>query len=73
MDRIVAPELIQNDFTVDNLTGNLKKCIYDDSMRNKMISDYHELKMKLGGSGASGRTAAFIMGELKSLYRSPAI
>lgn len=59
MDREVVKELIQNDFNKKNLKKELKK-ILSEAHRKKMFSDYLELEQKLGGVGASEKTARLI-------------
>ena len=59
MDKEVVTELIQDDFTRKNLKIELDK-ILDQSTRNKLFLDYYELEKKLGGKGASAKTAQLI-------------
>ena len=60
MDKEVVTELIQNDFTKTNLKKELTK-ILDDNHRQKLFLDYFELEKKLGGKGASEKTAKLIV------------
>lgn len=60
MDREVVKELIQYDFTKENLRTELTK-ILEDSHREKLFEDYYELEQKLGGKGASEKTATLIV------------
>ncbi len=60
MDKEVVTELIQNDFTIDNLKNNLDKILFDKEVRKTMIDNYQQLKLKLGGEGASATTAQLI-------------
>ncbi|WP_439132009.1 lipid-A-disaccharide synthase [Polaribacter sp.] len=64
MDREVVKELIQNDFTKTNLKKELTK-ILDKKHREKLFLDYFELEKKLGGKGASAKTAKLIIEGLK--------
>ncbi len=59
MNREVVKELIQNDFNTKNLKKELQK-ILDKENRKKIFEDYYELEHKLGGSGASKKTARLI-------------
>ncbi|AVR44314.1 lipid-A-disaccharide synthase [Christiangramia fulva] len=59
MKREVVKELIQNDLNTKNLTSELKK-ILDDTVRQRIFRDYYELEQKLGGQGASKKTANLI-------------
>jgi lipid-A-disaccharide synthase len=63
MDRNVVNELIQGEFNAENLEKELK-AILDEGNRKRMISDYQQLRDKLGGAGASERAAASIWGEV---------
>lgn len=60
MNREVVKELIQNEFTSKQLILELNK-ILDPTQREKMLTDYKDLKTKLGGVGASRRTAELIV------------
>ena len=59
MDREVVKELIQNELNKKNLKAELNK-ILEDKTRDKIFRDYHDLEMKLGGTGASMKTAKLI-------------
>ena len=65
MDKEVVTELIQNDFNKKRLKKELEH-ILDDDKRSTMFSDYYELEQKLGGKGASEKTAKLIYNALKS-------
>lgn len=64
MDKEVVKELIQNDFNSVNLKKELSK-IFDQKNREQMYLDYFELEKKLGGTGASEKTAQHIVDDLK--------
>lgn len=59
MDREVVKELIQDDLNRKNLKKELTR-ILDKDHRKKIFSDYYELEQKLGGKGASEKTAQLI-------------
>ena len=59
MDKEVVTELIQNDFNSDRLKQELNK-ILDNYERTKFFMSYYELEKKLGGKGASEKTAKLI-------------
>ena len=63
MDREVVKELIQNDFTKENLRVELTN-ILEENHRTKLFSDYYELEKILGGKGASEKVAKEIVKEL---------
>ena len=60
MDKEVVTELIQNDFTKSNLKKELTK-ILEEKHRQKLFLDYFDLEKKLGGKGASEKTAQLII------------
>lgn len=60
MDRPVVTELIQDDFNFGNLLQEFEAVI-NPLQRNKMIEAYNELELKLGGVGASEKTANSIV------------
>jgi len=64
MDQEVVKELIQDNFTIKNLQQELTK-ILDENYRKKMFLDYYSLEQKLGGKGASKKTAELIINGLK--------
>jgi len=59
MDREVVTELIQGDFTAENLDKELK-LILNEEKRRQILSEYVILREKLGGEGASWRAARAI-------------
>jgi lipid-A-disaccharide synthase len=60
MNREVVKELIQDKFTTKQLKAELDKLLNTEA-RDKMMKDYKDLKEKLGGVGASQRTAELIV------------
>jgi lipid-A-disaccharide synthase len=65
MDREVVKELIQGELNTKNLTAELRKLL-DPATRQKILSDYDSLENKLGGDGASQKTAKLIVDNLKT-------
>lgn len=59
MDKEVVKELIQNDFTKKNLKLELDKIIAGRT-RKELLDNYNLLENKLGGAGASMKTAKMI-------------
>lgn len=60
MDKPVVTELIQHDFTKQHLSVELEKILEED-YREDMFLAYFELEQKLGGKGASAKTAKLIV------------
>lgn len=65
MNKEVVKELIQNDFNTKNLKRELD-IILDPDERTKIFINYYELEKKLGGKGASEKTAKLIFKALKA-------
>jgi lipid-A-disaccharide synthase len=64
MDEEVVTELIQDQFNSKNLKKELSKLL-DEKHRNILLEKYNQLETKLGGIGASEKTAKFIINDLK--------
>lgn len=60
LDKEVVTELIQDEFNEKNLEDELFK-ILDHKYREEMFDQYYELERKLGGKGASEKTAKLII------------
>jgi lipid-A-disaccharide synthase len=65
MDKQVVAELIQNEFNSTRLKQELT-LILDDYERIKFFLNYYELEKKLGGKGASEKTAKLIFEAIES-------
>ena len=57
MDRMIVAELIQNKLNRENLINELRKVLFDKKLRAQFQTDYSELNQRLGGEGASSKTA----------------
>lgn len=64
MDREVVKELIQEEFNTKNLKVELGKILNPEN-RNRVFKDYSELEQRLGGEGASDKTAKLIVNAVK--------
>ena len=64
MDEEVVTELIQGDCNTKRIREELKQ-ILDTKYRQNLLKKYEELENKLGGIGASEKTAKLIVGDLK--------
>lgn len=65
MDREIVKELIQKDFNTKTLKKELEK-ILDPQHRETIFNGYYELEKKLGGAGASDKTAKLIFNSIKN-------
>jgi lipid-A-disaccharide synthase len=63
MDKEVVTELIQDDCTTQRIKEELAK-ILEGEHRNQILAQYDQLEQKLGGIGASLKTAQLIVGDL---------
>ncbi|MFT4757731.1 MAG: lipid-A-disaccharide synthase, partial [Vicingaceae bacterium] len=59
LDKEVVTELIQTDFNTKKLEQELAK-ILNPYQRAKLFLDYYDLEQRLGGKGASAKTANLI-------------
>ena len=64
MDKEVVKELIQDELNTQNLTIELHK-ILKGTNRNQILKEYDALEKKLGGQGASEKTAQLIVDFVK--------
>jgi lipid-A-disaccharide synthase len=64
MDKEVVKELIQDDLNKKNLALELDK-ILNTEKRNILLKNYNKLEQKLGGKGASEKTATLMIASLK--------
>ncbi len=65
MNKEVVTELIQNEFNTKTLKKELDKLL-DPNGRTRYFLNYFELEKKLGGKGASNKTAELIVNSIKS-------
>lgn len=63
MDKEVVKELIQKELTTENLKFELNQILHSPK-RETILQNYQLLREKLGGSGASKRTAELILEDL---------
>jgi lipid-A-disaccharide synthase len=66
LDEEVVLELIQDDMNQNAIKKELDQLLYNESRRQKMKSDYARLHARLGGPGASERTAIAMLKILSS-------
>lgn len=64
MDKTVVTELIQEELNPINLKSELNKLI-SGTTRNEILLDYEALEQKLGGTGASKKTATLICSKIQ--------
>ncbi|MBI1182657.1 lipid-A-disaccharide synthase, partial [bacterium] len=60
MDKPVVTELIQQDFNADKCADELNLILKQGPRQLQMLSEYRQLKEKLGNAGASNRAASLI-------------
>jgi len=64
MNKEVIKEFLQYDMTAKNIIKELKLIFTNDVYRNTMLNNFDEMRKKLGGKGASKRTAEIIIKSL---------
>jgi lipid-A-disaccharide synthase len=67
MDKEIVTELLQEQFTKSRLITELKSLLENSEKKIKILNDYKELKIKLGGVGASHKTASLMLNYIKSM------
>lgn len=65
MDREVVRELVQQDMNAEAIRHELDRMLNDVPYRDRMIGDLNALREKLGGPGASARTADLLWKSLR--------
>lgn len=64
LDKCAFRELIQDDFTPEAATWEVRRLVEDLPYRQQMLSDYAEIRTRLGGAGSSRATARAMVEEL---------
>lgn len=65
IDRGAFRELLQQYCTADSLMTELRRLLEDEAYRARMLSDYAEIRERLGGSGASAAVARAMIDALR--------
>ncbi|MBP9689649.1 MAG: lipid-A-disaccharide synthase [Bacteroidia bacterium] len=60
LDRPAITELLQNEFTINNVTNELNAVLKGGDKHNMLMADYTQLKQDLGGIGASANAANIV-------------
>ena len=66
MNKEVVKELIQNDFTVENIKQELHELLTNKTRQQQIKSDYRDLKNLLNQGGNASANAAKIMYDFAS-------
>lgn len=64
LDKLAFRELIQDDFNPDALVEEVRRLIEDKEYKNRMLSDYAEIRKRLAGAGASDAVARSMIDNL---------
>lgn len=67
LGREAVVELIQADFTLKKVVGELERILHDPENEQRMLADYRDMMAKLGEPGASKRAAGLMVRKLKML------
>ena len=65
VDREAFRELIQEDFTPEAASDEVRRLVEDAAYRDRMLADYAEIRRLLGGSGASRAVARAMIEEIR--------
>lgn len=65
LQKEAVTELIQSDFTLENIVRELEKIVHDPKNEQRMLSDYKQMMTLLGEKGASERAARLMVSKLK--------
>lgn len=65
LDRRIFKELIQSEASPDAMFTELCALLFDRKVRERMLSEYRELRGRMGECGAAGRVAAAIVDDCK--------
>ena len=65
LKREAVTELIQSDFTLENIVSEVNKIVRDPEHEKRMLADYREMMVLLGDKGASERAAKLMVSKLK--------
>ena len=61
INKMLIPELLQENFTSANLVSETKKFFQDNKYKENLFRGYEEIKNNLGETGASIRAATIIV------------
>ena len=65
IDKLAFKELIQDKFTAEAITQEVRSLIEDSRYRQQMLDDYKAIRDSLGGSGASRKVARAMINLIK--------
>ena len=65
LDRLAFRELLQDAFTPEAASDEVRRLVEDASYRERMLADYAEIRTLLGGSGASRAVARAMIEEIQ--------
>ena len=65
LNKIIVPEIIEHKVSVNNITYNIEKLLYDKDARNEQIEGLSKVKTLLSDKISSKEAANAILKELK--------
>lgn len=65
LQKEAVTELIQSDFTLENIVRELEKIVHDPVNEKRMLDDYRHMMTLMGEKGASERAARLMVSKLK--------
>ncbi len=66
MGKEIVKELIQDECTPETIKQEVKRLLFDEKYRSKMLKDFDELAKILGGGGASKRVAQSLLEDMNN-------
>jgi len=65
VDKLVFRELVQEEFTPENVISEVRHILEDEAYRERMLAGYADIRSALGGRGASAAVARAMLETLK--------
>lgn len=65
LNREAVTELIQSDFTLENMVREMDKLVNDPKNEARMLADYRQMRSLLGSEGASKKAAQLMVSKLQ--------
>jgi lipid-A-disaccharide synthase len=65
LNREAVKELIQQNFTAENISAELRQVLNNEGYRENILEAYREIQMDLGAGGASAKLAEFLVEDSK--------
>ena len=64
MDKAVIKELLQDDFTIENVKTEVNKIVFEKEHKQGILKNYDNIRNMLGNKGASEKAATLMFSYL---------